>query len=39
LIDDLNQYGLERDAILLKVQNDNDEQELIKLGERFVEQL
>ncbi|KAI8343473.1 hypothetical protein BC941DRAFT_411518 [Chlamydoabsidia padenii] len=39
LIDDLNQYGLERDAILLKVQNDSDDQELYELGKRFVEKL
>ncbi|SAM04426.1 hypothetical protein [Absidia glauca] len=39
LIEILNDYGLEQDAILLQAKSDNDDQELYDLGKRFAEQL
>ncbi|ORZ16355.1 hypothetical protein BCR42DRAFT_451316 [Absidia repens] len=39
LIAALNEYGLERDAILLKANSDNDDQEIIDLGKHFADQL
>lgn len=39
LIEILNDYGLEQDAILLQAKSDDDDQELYDLGKRFAEQL